>query len=554
MQLKYLLNHRINYIWRYKIMKLKDIFSNLFFISTLLISVPSIAQEQAPGATTEVVPVVDKGPEDALHRGTPRGSIVGYLEACAAFDFELAAEYLDLRNLPHEAEEIGGPELARQLNHVLSRAVWLDDYMVSDSPDGVKGDGLPDYRDQLVVIKTREGEVSMWMQHVPRGDGEMIWKLSNRSVALIPDLYDEFSYPPGVETIRDWFPQDASFLGFEAFKWFIIIVAGLLSWPIFYFIGLLLARLVSSPKRPTYLLWRKVLTGPLVAVAILILANYIVGRLGIGAIAQEIMEAKTLITLVMVWALWSISSLFKKHQQEKLTKLGRPGAAKLMQPMTTFAKMLILMLGGLFWLSNMGVNISTVLAGLGVGGLALALALQKPLEDMMGALTLFTQAPIRVGDLCRYGTIMGVVEDIGLRSTLIRTLTNTLVHVPNARIAHIEIENFSSRTKIRFWPTLRLRYDTTPEQLRTVLNNILEMLEQHERVHDEPVRVRFTEFDEDAILIKVHSFMKTTDFPESLEIGEDLNIRIMEIVQDAGASFALPAKSIYMEGEATATS
>jgi MscS family membrane protein len=221
--------------------------------------------------------------------------------------------------------------------------------------------------------------------------------------------------------------------------------------------------------------------------------------------------------------------------------------------MTTFAKLLVLLLGVLFWLGNMGVNITTVLAGLGVGGLALALALQKPLEDMMGALTLFTQAPIRVGDLCRYGTIMGNVEDIGLRSTQIRTLTNTLVHIPNARIAHIEIENFAARTKIRFWPTLRLRYDTTPEQLRTVLSNILEMLEQHERVYDEPLRARFAEFDEDAILIKIHSFMKTTDFAESLEIGEDLNFRIMEIVHSVGAKFALPGKSIYMEEESTAT-
>ncbi len=165
----------------------------------------------------------------------------------------------------------------------------------------------------------------------------------------------------------------------------------------------------------------------------------------------------------------------------------------------------------------------------------------------MGALTLFTQAPIRVGDICRYGSIMGVVEDIGLRSTLIRTLTNTLVHVPNARIAHIEIENFSSRTKIRFWPTLRLRYDTTPQQLRTVMDNILEMLQQHERLHDEPLRVRFAEFDDDAILVKIHSFMKTTEFTESLEIGEDLNFRILEIVHAAGAKFALPGKSIYME-------
>ena len=123
------------------------------------------------------------------------------------------------------------------------------------------------------------------------------------------------------------------------------------------------------------------------------------------------------------------------------------------------------------------------------------------------------------------------------------------MHVPNARIAHIEVENFSAWTKIRFWPTLRLRYDATPQQLRTVMANILEMLEQNERVYDDPLRVRFIDFDDDAILIKSHSFLKTTEFAESLEIGEELNLRIMEIVLAAGVEFALPGRSIYMEGE-----
>ncbi len=136
---------------------------------------PVQAQEQETITHTVEIPVgVDRGPEDALHRGTPRSSIVGYMQACSEFDFEKAAEYLDLRNLPSEVEAIGGKELARQLNHVLSRAVWLDDYSVSDLPGGMKGDGLPDYRDELVTVKTSDEDVVLWMQHVPRGDGELI--------------------------------------------------------------------------------------------------------------------------------------------------------------------------------------------------------------------------------------------------------------------------------------------------------------------------------------------------------------------------------------------
>jgi MscS family membrane protein len=144
---------------------------------------------------------------------------------------------------------------------------------------------------------------------------------------------------------------------------------------------------------------------------------------------------------------------------------------------------------------------------------------------------------------------MGIVEDIGLRTTRLRTLTNTVVSVPNARIASVETENLSYRTKIRYWPTLRLRYDTSPDQLRAVIDGIRQALEQHEQVYDEPLRVRFTDFDEDAILVKVHSFVKTTDITAFLEVAEDLNFRVMDIVRQAGAAFALPGKSIYMEGD-----
>jgi MscS family membrane protein len=520
-------------------------------LSTLFLGTSLQAQEEVTETTTVEVPIpVDKGPQDALNRGTPRGSILGFLEACSTFDFEKAAEFLDTRNLPADVREFGGPELARQLNHVLSRAVWLDDYTVSDSPDGEKGDGLPEYRDNLVVVKNLKGEdVPLWMQHVPRGDGEDIWKVSNRSVALVPGLYEEYSYPSQVETIRNWFPADASFLGFEAFKWFILIMVALLCWPAFYLLGRLLTALFSSPQKEIYPLVRQALTGPLVAIAILVVLSMFLEELGAGAHAQQIMKANTITILVFVWALWSLINLYKGRKQLKLRKLGRPGAAKLMRPMTTFLKIVILIFATLFWLNNIGINITTVLAGLGVGGLALALALQKPIEDMMGAFSIFSQATLRVGDFCRYGTITGTVEDIGLRTTRIRTLTNTLVSVPNSRIAYMEIENFTEREKIRFWPTLRLRYDTTPEQLRTVMNDLREMLENNDQVYDDPLRVRLTDFDEDAILIKLHCFLKTTDFTESLEIGEGLNFSIMDILQSAGVRFALPGKSIYMEGE-----
>ena len=507
-----------------------------------------IGQETEPGPPAGAENnEITRAPEDILGRGTPADSINGFLTAASAGDFEKAANFLDLNGLPIHAHRVGGAELARQLNHVVSRSVWMDDHSLSDNPAGEQGDGLPEDRDRLVTIESPLGSVPLWMQRVPREDGVLIWKVSNRSVALVPRLYQEFSYIPIVETIKEWFPKDKMFLGFEWFKWFIMIGAALVSWLLFHLIGLLLLRLFVSADRPTYTLWRKVITGPMVAIGVLVAASMVFIYLGAGSQAQELGGAHTLSVLAFVWASWTIINLVRSYQQEKLTALGRPGAAQLMQPMSTLLKLVILLFAALFWLNNIGVNITTVLATLGVGGLALALALQKPLEDMMGTLSLFAQAPIKVGDFCRYGDVLGVVEDISLRSTRIRTLTNTLVHIPNAKIAYSELENLSSRTKIRFWPTLRLRYDTSPAQLRATVDGIRRMLEQHELVYDEPIRVLLTDFGDDAILVKLHAFMKTRSFPESLEITQDLNFRIINIMHENGVQFALPGTSIYME-------
>lgn len=532
-------------------MKQYQVFFRVLLVLMFLFSPLATAQEDkveeadTPPATVEP----NRGPQDALGRGTPRGSIVGYLSSASEFKFDTAAEYLDLRNVPEEVAELGGHELARQLNHVLSRAVWLDDYTVNDNPEGLKGDGLPEYRDLLVTVPAPDGPVDIWMQRVPRGDGEMIWKVSNRSVAMIPELYAQYSYPGSVEIIRNWFPDDISFLGLELFKWFILAVVAILCWPALYLVGRLLSRIFSSPSHDIYPFVRNLFSGPFIFIGILLIVGHVINELGVGAYAQQVMKTKTLGTIALVWAGWAIINLFKKYKQNKMMEAGRPGAAKLLQPLTTLIKLLVLIFGFLFWLNNLGVNITTVLAGLGVGGLAVALALQKPIEDMMGALTIFSQAPIRVGDLCKYGENLGIIEDIGLRTTRMRTLTNTVVSIPNALIASVAVENLTYRDKIRYWPTLRLRYDTRPEQLKRVSTRVADLLRAEKQIYDDPVRVRVTDFVEDAILMKIHCFLRTTDFAESLEISERINLAIMDIMSEEGVRFALPGRSIYSEGE-----
>jgi MscS family membrane protein len=142
---------------------------------------------------------------------------------------------------------------------------------------------------------------------------------------------------------------------------------------------------------------------------------------------------------------------------------------------------------------------------------------------------------------------VGTIEEIGLRTTRIRTIANTLIAIPNARLANGPIDNISARSKILFRPTLRLKYDTSPEQLRRILDDVREMLGTHDRVLHDNHRVRFTNIADDALLIEVYAYVNTREWAVYLELAEELNMRILGIVAQAGTTLSLPARTLHIE-------
>ena len=193
-----------------------------------------------------------------------------------------------------------------------------------------------------------------------------------------------------------------------------------------------------------------------------------------------------------------------------------------------------------------GISIVPMLAGLGVGGLAIALAVRPTLENLIGGFILYMDKPVRVGDLCRFGDQLGFVEEIGLRSTRIRKYEDTVVSVPNAQFSQLELENLSKRKNILFRMTLGLRYETTSDQLRYVLAKLREMLQGHPKVSSESLLVKFRQFGDYSLDIMVFAYVLTDDRLEFWAIREDLNLRIMDIVKEAGTGFAFPSQTAYL--------
>jgi len=201
---------------------------------------------------------------------------------------------------------------------------------------------------------------------------------------------------------------------------------------------------------------------------------------------------------------------------------------------------------------DFGVPVYGLVAGAGVGGVAIALAARSTLENFLGTLNLFADRPVGVGDFCRYGEDaaggwlrVGTVEEIGLRSTRIRGIDRTLTTIPNAEFCNMHIVNLTLRDCILFRTTIGLRYETTPDQMRFVLASLREMLLAHPRVTEDPARVRAVGFGQSSLDVDIFAYVRTADWNEYLAVQEDIVLRIMDIVRAAGTSFAFPSRTIY---------
>jgi MscS family membrane protein len=203
---------------------------------------------------------------------------------------------------------------------------------------------------------------------------------------------------------------------------------------------------------------------------------------------------------------------------------------------------LILAFGG----QELGLPVLSLLAGLGVGGLAVALAIRPTLENLISGFTLYIDKPIRVGDFCTFGGQNGTVENIGIRSTQIRALDRTLISIPNAQFADMQLVNWARCDQMLLQETIGVRYETTPDQLRFLLAKLREMLHRHPRIDSPTIRVRFVGYGDSSLNIGIRVYAKTREWNDFFAIQEDVLLRIYDIVVGAGTSFAFPSQTLYL--------
>jgi MscS family membrane protein len=493
-------------------------------------------------------------PPDEFGRGTPRGAIHGFLSATDARDYSRAAAYLDLSRLPVAEAAKQGPTLARHLRVVLDQILPLDPAEFSDEPEGLLHDGQPPNREVVGRVETRKGGVTLFLDRVPGEDGVPIWKVAAGTAARIPGLYAEFGHGPVGEVLPPMFVE-VRLLEIALWQWIALLclvpASLLLAW-ILVASGRWLVHDLSTRAR--FPLALRIFHGVEAPIRLLIaVALFHATRRALSlalAVHPAFATVEEMLAVVAVtWLLLRIVAVgggsvrADLHEQVHEAKIA---VTDLAQRALT---LLVVLLGFFALLEVLGVHVTALIAGLGVGGIALALAAQKTVEHLFGGASLVADQPVQVGDFCRFGNQVGTVELIGLRSTRVRTLARTLVSIPNGEFASMQIENFAKRDRIWLQTTLRLRYETTSDQLRHVLVRVRELLYAHPMIYPDPARVRLVDLGPYALELEIFAYVRTRDYDEFLAVREDIYLRIIDIVAQSATGFALPSQTIYRGGD-----
>ena len=497
-------------------------------------------------ATAEVQPEV---PKDTLGRTTPRGAVLGFLNASKKGNDEIAALYLNTPLRGAEAEELG-----RQLAVVLDRRLPAKLNLLSDKPEGSIPDPLRPDEDLVGTIVTSKGDLEIQLERVDRGKVGKVWLFSRKTLSAIPDVYQEVN-TSSVEQLLPEFLVKKRIASVPLYEWLAVFV-GL---PFLYLLTGFLSRLVafgvwafgrrflksSRPRNP------RILPAPVRLLLVAIAIRWLLSVIGLPLLARQFWSTTALMIAILgcMWLLMMLNGWGEHYLVWRRHNVS--GSASVLRLVRRLIDGVILFAGLVYCLYHFGVNPTAAFAGIGVGGIAVALAAQKTLENVIAGVSLIADQAVRVGDTLKVGDMLGTVEAVGLRSTRIRTLDRTVVSVPNGQIANMSLETLSIRDKYWFHPVVGLRYETNPVQLRSVVTNIRRLLTEHSSMDPTSVRVRFVRMGAFSLDIDIFAYAYARDWNEFLAIQEELLFAIIEIVQQAGAEIAFPSQTMYLASDSS---
>jgi MscS family membrane protein len=526
----------------------------LFLAATLCAAsaIPTSAQlPGVPGAKPAVSQPPSPAPVDpaGLGRETPRGTVIGFIRAAQEENNEVAVQYFQPTTRGHHVSAADEQELVPQLLGVLNArfpASALDN--ISRDPQVMGQDAKA--LSEITIGGTRVPSESfpLYLVNLQQPNGPKLWFISQKTLEAVPSAYFSLHFPRLEKELPSFLVKNR-LVGMPLWQWVAIILLA----PVAMALGWLVA-LISRRVWQLVLRWRKLPPLPpqplrhfgpgAMLVAVLIHYNFVF-FIGTSILYRQYYQRVILVLLAFAfyWAVTRVTHWIFRNIWLSLTVRGLLAERSLVSLSRRVLDVVIFVLIALAVLAQLDVNVTAALAGLGIGGLAIGLGAQKTFENLLGGISILTDKAVVVGDACRIGDQTGVVEDIGLRSTKLRTENRTLVSIPNGTVATATLENFRLRDKILFKQVVRLRYDLSPDHVRYVLGQIYEVLVHHAKVEEASARVRLLKFGEYAIEVEIYAYILERDYGEFLAVQEHLVLLVMETLDRTGATVALPSQT-----------
>lgn len=482
-----------------------------------------------------------------LGRETPRGTIVGFIRAAQEENTELAVQYFQPGPKGHRETLAEEQDLVEQLLAVLNARFPTN---ALDSVDAQAQAQDLQTQNELKVSGTRLGSETfpLYLVYLDQGHGAKLWFISRKTLDAVPEAFDSLHFPRLANRLPAFLVKNRP-LGMPLWQWIAIVLlapaAMALGWLFALFcrwcwrVGRRLRGLPPLPPAPR----RRF--GPGAMLAAVLIHYALVSSIGTSILYRTYYQRIILVLVASAayWAVTQVTHWIFRNIWLSLTVRGLLAERSLVSLTRRVLDVVIFIVIGLFVLSRLDVNVTAAVAGLGIGGLAIGLGAQKTFENLLGGISILTDKAIVVGDSCKIGDQQGVVEDIGLRSTKLRTEYRTLVSIPNGTVATATLENFRFRDKILCKQVVRLRYELAPDHVRYVLGQIYEVLVHHAKVEESTARVRLLRFGENAIEVEIYAYILERDFSEFLAAQENLLLQVMETLERTGATVALPSQT-----------
>lgn len=526
----------------------------ILFLTGLTLSSANINVARAQGVLTDTASgpeAVAKWSADSLNRRTPRGAVSGFISAVAKENYQRAARYLHIdRKLRRKRN---AEKLAQGLQQLLDQNGSILPYaLISDTYEGHLNDNLGPNIDKVGSAIINNESFDIVVESTQDKDGAPIWLFSTQTVESIPLPVEEELATPLITKILPKVLIEKKWGGVPIGHWiisvFLVFIAYFVAWSVTRILIFCISKIWRPAQtEPTYGIVRAFSRPVQLFFAVWIFV-FATEQADISIIVRQRLSSLSVIfyILAVLLLIWQLLDAGSKITQRNLAKRGNQAGVSAILFLRRAAKIAMVFVAIIAILDTFGFNVTTGIAALGIGGIALALGAQKTVENFVGSVTLIADQPVRVGDFCRVGQVVGTVEQIGMRSTQIRTNDRTVVTIPNGEFASLQIENFTHRDKFFFSPSFYFRLDTTPDQLRYLLVEMRAVLYAHPKVDPIPARIRFVSVTNDGLKFEIFSYINAVDFDMFLEIQEDLYLHLMEVIAKSGTELARPSQSVFL--------